>query len=63
MQARPGGGRIRDPSEHGAVIEELRQISVVDTLTARERESIREALRTHDERMQRQLDRGHGLSM
>ena len=63
LQARAGGGRIRDPSEHGAVIVELRQISVLDTLTTRERESIRKAMRTHDERKQRQLDRNHGFSM
>ena len=65
MDARAGGGRIRHRSDHGAIIEELRQIVGLDTLTTRERESIRDALRVHDERKQRQLerDRDHGFGM
>ena len=63
MDARAKGGRTRDPSDHGAVIEELRRIAGLDTLTARERESIREALRADDERKQRQLNRDRGFSM
>ena len=63
LVARAPGGRIRDPSEYGETIEELRQIVGLDTLTTRERESIRAALREHDERKQRQLDRDRGFSM
>ena len=61
--ARNRDGRIRDPSEHGAVIDELRQIVGLDTLTQRERESIRDALRTHDERKERFLHRDLGIGM
>ena len=63
MVAHARGGRIRDPSEYGATIEELRQVERLDTLTKRERESIRDVLRMHDERKQRILDRDLGIHM
>ena len=63
MVARARGNRMRDPSDYNPIIEELRQIAGLDTLTMRERESILDALRTHDEHKQRHLSRDRGISM
>ena len=57
------GAAARDPSDYNAIIEELRQIAGLDTLTMRERESILDAFRTHDEQKQRHLNRDRGISM
>ena len=48
----PGGVAARMP-EYDALIGELRAVVKLDTLSMRERESIRAALRTHDERRER----------
>ena len=63
MVARAESGRIRGPSEYGEIIEELRQIVEFDTLTTRERESIRDALREHNKQKRRQLNIDRGFSM
>ena len=61
--ARAQGGRIGDRSEYDESIEGLRQIAGLDTLTTGERESIRDALREHDERKKQQLDHDRGFGI
>ena len=58
----PAGLAARVP-EYDDVIRELRAVVKLDTLTERERESIRAILRTHDEHREKSRQRSMGIGM
>ena len=62
VERAPGDSAARMP-EYDALIRELRAVVKLDTLTMRERESIRAVLRTHDEQHEKSRQRSMSIGM